>query len=301
MPESAGNQSPPPASADAPTPLSPIPVGVHCAECGYDLRNQTRSVCPECGSDIDYIRRAEPLIAWERADNPFKRLLAFWPTVYFVTFKGRQLASEAYRPINYRRSQEFRSVVVLHVFAVLLAAYWGMGGYDSLSGYRNWFGPYSALMSVLFHISALLSVVALTGLPSYFFHPASLSHTQQDRAIALSYYVSGTWAIIAPLFIFLFALEVVIFLSSEGGAAARAYPQRLTADSTVYATITMFLIYRVKVLFANVRLTRNPNRAVWLAPLLLFLDLLTTALILFGVPLMILYPTIIIHYWPIGT
>ena len=88
-----------------PAALARMPEGVHCLECGYDLRGSTSPCCPECGFALELLRASESQIPWTH-----RRQLGFWRayrrTVWMVTFRGRKFCAEGTHSGDVRRRPE---------------------------------------------------------------------------------------------------------------------------------------------------------------------------------------------------
>jgi len=180
---------------------APLPVGIVCPDCGYDLRGSTSARCSECGFALDGLRSQETQVPWSHR-RELGWLRAYWKTVWLVLRRPKQFCLEMSRPVSYADSQSFRWITTLHAYppVVVVAAVWyyfeqrrGRGG----GGDELWL-----LAGVL--IWLLLALVLLPGLASYFFQPREHTTEQQNRAIALSYYA---WS---PLALLLFALPMPI-------------------------------------------------------------------------------------------
>ena len=170
-----------------------------CPECGYSLRGLTSDRCPECGLELDFIESEASLISWERR-REIGRMRAYWQTVVLAMFRNKFLCRAAYRRVSYRDAQLFRWVTLLHVFIplVLVLPLWHATSPGTLADVVDEVGYWFV---ALVCVCALLGLVALTGLPSYFFHPTYMSTELQDRAVALSYYGCSSLALMPLPFI----------------------------------------------------------------------------------------------------
>lgn len=185
------------AQSAAPIERPAIDRDAFCFECGYNLRGLTSDRCPECGESIDLHRTDDPRLPWaHRAKIGWFQ--AYWKSVALVMFEGRKFCAEISRPVSYADSQKFRWLTVLFAFLPLvLGTIW----FSAFSSGRLMAGldlrpqqiPLWALGLAM--VMLLLFLAAATGLPSYFFHPHSLDVNSQNRAIALSYYASGSLAV----------------------------------------------------------------------------------------------------------
>ena len=175
-------------------------VELFCPECGYNLSGIDSPRCPECGTAIDRSTLAEAQIPWAHRGKIGRRR-AYWRTVGMVLLRPRKLAAEITRPVSYRDAQVFRWATIIRIVAPiggLLAMWWVL---------RVPVSPHSVAWNLendlsiptrlddwvlpLMFLAFAVWLVALTGIPSYFFHPSSLPPEQQNRAIALSYYPSA--------------------------------------------------------------------------------------------------------------
>lgn len=186
---------------------TPLPEGVFCPDCGYDLRGSTSERCSECGFALEELRRAESQIPWTYRDK-FGTLRAYLRTVGFVLRQPRRFYYEAARPVSYGDCQSFRWLT-LAVVCVPLAV---SGALLCIVGLvRGWWtadGPWWLLGGFL--LWSLLALATLPGLASYFFQPRHATVERQNRAIALSYYAWAPLAI-TPLALVFWAAAWVLF------------------------------------------------------------------------------------------
>lgn len=171
--------------------LTPLPVGVLCPDCGYDLRWLTSERCPECGFALEGLRARQSEIPWSHR-RELGAFRAYWKTVWLVGRRPKRFCLEMARPVSYRDSQSFRWVTALHAYLPILIVSitwcifdWGRGW---TSGAELWW-----VLGGL-QVVALLLLAGLPGLASYLFQSRRLSVEQQNRAIALSYYTGASLA-----------------------------------------------------------------------------------------------------------
>ncbi len=168
-----------------------------CPECGYNLRSLTSDRCPECGDYVDDLRASVSRIPWVHRDQS-GWFLAYWRSAILVMFHGKRFCAEIARPVEYRHSQSFRWLTVAFAFIpVPLAVLWVYfvrvpHPFDDLL--------VNSLLLAIWPVFVFLGCVflflaAATGMPSYFFHPKRLEVATQNKAIALSYYASGSLAV----------------------------------------------------------------------------------------------------------
>lgn len=185
-------------SAD-PTSLPPVPEGINCPDCGYDLRGLGGGRCPECGFDLEIVRTQTPQIPWARRSE-LGRFRAYWLTVWLVCRHPGRLYAEMVRPVSFRDCQRFRWATFRHAFLPLLICLC-IGTITAQELQQPMFLPIAA--GVVAYLG--LTLIVLPGAGSYLFESRRLTVEQRNRGIALSYY---TWA---PLGGFVFAgLSIVV-------------------------------------------------------------------------------------------
>ncbi|MBN1343620.1 MAG: hypothetical protein JXQ73_13110 [Phycisphaerae bacterium] len=165
-----------------------------CVDCGYNLRGLTTDRCPECGRAFDRASLIASQIPWV-VRRQIGTIRAYWRTVWMVILRNARFCNEAGVPLSYRDAQLFRWVTILHVYLPFLIATLVACAFRPLADpFVDYFfktiWPLAAL-----HACLILFLLGITGVPSYFFHPACLTVEQQDRAIALSYYTCAPLAV----------------------------------------------------------------------------------------------------------
>lgn len=188
--------------AEAPKPdvRTPLPEGAFCPDCSYDLRGSTSDRCPECGGKIDAFRATSSQLPWTRRGQLGVER-AYWRTVAVVMFRQKHFRNEIVRPVDYGAAQRFRWATILHlalpVLVVLLILHitHAMGAFQEYQEevpiiLLGWVWP-----GLLAYVALIMFLLALTGIPSYFFQGKGIPVRQQNRAIALSYYASGPIAL----------------------------------------------------------------------------------------------------------
>lgn len=192
-------------SVDRSAPSSPavFHADVFCPECGYNLRGLSSNRCPECGDAVDELRHGTSRIPWvHRAELGWFR--GYWRTVALVMFQGKRFCAEIARPVDDRAAQSFRRATIALAYAPLpLATAWvyfvlppAPFGEPVLNDLLRSYWPVVAI-----HLLFVLFLAAATGAPSYLFQPRSLDVSAQNKAIALSYYTSGSLAVTGiPIF-----------------------------------------------------------------------------------------------------
>jgi hypothetical protein len=189
-------------SSPAPADFTTSDIELFCPGCGYSLRGISSANCPECGLAIDRTEASVSRIPWEHRRR-IGYIRAYWRT---LRMPATSVARDVIRPVNYRDARLFQFITVLLVGLPLgalgvlpLPSYLYKGLGSSLQSWpitmpAGWtidlMLPLVAGVGLKFTvpIAVLLFLLAMTGVPSYFFHPPHLSIVQQNRAIALSYY-----------------------------------------------------------------------------------------------------------------
>lgn len=203
-----------PANTSAPSEVAPIDGDVLCPQCGYNLRGLLANRCPECGVGFDRATLTASKIPWVRR-RTIGKFRAYWQTVWMVVQHNDRLCDEFAHPVSFRDAQRFRWATVLHAYLPMLAV--------AVLGYAGHL-PKNAVVDVLFddgfeivinHLGRLVLLAAGTGVPSYFFHPRSISVEQQNRAIALSYYTCAplSWAWVPLVFAILLGTPLALVVS----------------------------------------------------------------------------------------
>jgi len=264
--------------------VSEPPAGIElfCPECDYNLRGLTSDRCPECGLKLDFIDAPESPVPWERRAQ-LGRLRTYWQTVFLVLFRTKLFCRAMYRPVSYRAARRFQYVTVLHTLAALflglLSLQWQRPDLLQQLWLTGW--PLVAVGAI-----TGLALLALTGLPSYFFHPRWLPVELQNRAVALCYYAN------APL-----AASALVPLASIAAYHAVGPPRDLqpvlvlvTAPLTVLVLLMWWSIWNQ---FAKY-LLRRPTRVAVVTWLLPPLGLLLTAFLLAVPALVALYIALIV-------
>jgi len=263
-----------------------------CPECGYNLHGiEGITRCPECGLPVDREGFARSQVPWVHRRH-VGRFRAYWRTVWLATFQPRRIAAEASRRVSYCDAQRFRwvtaFVAAIPVIAGLVAAMawygnpalfsaiapsaisgWAMSGQPS--GWFDLFIPWDsgATMAPVLPLAVLIVSVLVTGLSSYWFHPAALSVVRQNRAVALSYYACGPLALVSiPM---LAALGV--FVMKEAGLddeanASWAVVRVVEIIGVVSALAVLGATWRSTMVLLN-RTTRPSSGRLMLAGLLI--------------------------------
>jgi hypothetical protein len=192
-------------------------IELRCPQCGYDLRAITSEKCPECGTAVDRESLARSQIPWVYRKE-LGRWKAFWKTVRLATFHPVQLAEEMNRPTHLCDAILFRRAVVFSLFAVLfpLNLIWLFG----ISSRAIWHSDdwILSLVNTGYLIVpngiVLLWLFLLTGVPSLFARPRTMSVLRQNRSVALSFYACAGlmplmigWLIACVLFLLVMILD----------------------------------------------------------------------------------------------
>ncbi len=189
-----------------------IPPDVYCPACSYSLQGAPSSKCPECGRSLANIRTGTHQIPWVRR-REIGRFLGYWSTVWMVTFRNRRFCEEYAHKVAVGDAVAFQRVTVLHVYVLVLLATLGL--YMTIPTSTPQTNPALQMMTTgviapgpsliwqayadiwpvgVMHVFLMLYLIAITGVPSYFFHPRSVAVQQQNNAVAMSYYACGPLA-----------------------------------------------------------------------------------------------------------
>ena len=234
-------------TSDNPTGSDPhdrqagVPADFYCPKCSYNLRGAVGDQCSECGHSLENIRSRVCQIPWVRRRES-GRFYAFWRTVWMVTCKDRLFCEEYARPVGYADARRFQLVTILHVYlpalvAVLLVYLTTPAKPEApnplqqvMSGVIQpaltlWDRAYAEMWpAAILLICFLLFLAAATGVPSYFFHPRSVSVPRQNAAIAMSCYTCGPLALTPVALIVGIVASGLISVAGGGGYATMLPP-----------------------------------------------------------------------------
>lgn len=270
---------------------------LYCPECGYSLRGLTSGRCPECGLLLDFIESKVSLIPWERR-REIGRLRAYWRTVWGAVFRPKRFCRAAYQPVSYRCAQKFRWLTVAHAFVALLVVSFagevlsdGPATEEAVEETGWW---YIAVVG----LSLLLALAAFTGIPTYFFHPRYLPVERQNRAVALSYYGSGSlsWSLPASIALCVVLLGCRVF----GNARTDAIMAVAMLVSVALSITLLALCWLCWSWLARYTLQRAGRRlaVTWIMPLI---SLVVCGLILVGLPLVAYFLAVVyFNVWGVG-
>ena len=215
-----------------------------CPECGYDLRGIDSGQCPECGLAIDRAGMSVARIPWAHrgALGLFK---AYWRTNLLVISRPRRLEEEIARPVSFADAQRFRHTTVVLAWLPMVLAFaaavifnWSdaTAGLHMSTARLGWLLEAACLVAAL--VALWLALLMITGVGSYFYHPAGLPITQQNRGIALSYYTCAplAWIWLPGLFT---AISLVI---SDQDWGQRGFGEEMKTDFAFAAGGAMFAI-----------------------------------------------------------
>lgn len=270
----------------APDRQAEIPHDLFCQKCGYNLRALTGDHCPECGHSLGSIRSRVSQLPWIRRKE-LGWFRAYWRTVWMVMFRQGAFCEEMARPVSYSDAQRFRWLTVLHVYVpILLAtvAYYAFAPPRSVKPFedRFFYEAFAAVwpMAVL-HVCFVLFLAAATGVPSYFFHPRDVPVELQNRAIALSYYACGPLAIVLVPFI------------AGSAAYVIGMDEKLALGLLLFAILFpcgQLAVWWLDLIHITRRIMpQRRDRAALVALSVPTLWGLLAGLILFGIPLSVLY------------
>ncbi|MFH1747426.1 MAG: hypothetical protein ABIG44_10330 [Planctomycetota bacterium] len=274
-----------PAAFDGADRLAPLPEGMFCPQCDYDLRGLTSERCPECGFALAGVRSGESNIPWvQRAETG--RLRAYWRTVALVTLRRKAFYAEFLRPVSYPDARSFRRMTILHLYVPLLIAsiialvYSWNEAVDTLGGL-------TIPTAIATQVALVLALLAMTAIPRYFLHPEYWPVEKQNRAIALSYYTSAVllWF---PIITALLGVGCLIWPSSSD-----ALPMFLLLSAGVGGLVLL------KWWFDVLSLARRALRARLWRLLLIVIGVplawvVVAGLLLVGIPGIVLYIGVIV-------
>jgi hypothetical protein len=193
-----------------------------CPACGFDLRATASDRCGECGLVIDRAALQVSGIPWVYRRR-IGRVRAYFRTFWQVTIDSKAIRYEAAKPQEVGDGRAFARltacIVALALLAVFAAAVFADGGLAFLAIHPtspfNSFGnstaitdphlqdllvPWSAGATIAPVLPLCLIVLAfyLTGAQRYVFRASGAPALYQQRAVALSYYVTGPLALLLP-------------------------------------------------------------------------------------------------------
>lgn len=179
-------------------------LDLFCPSCNYNLRGIDSERCPECGEKLDYVKLTRSQLPWLWRDQ-LGVVRAYWKTVWMALRRQPRFWAELGRPVSFADSQRFRWATVWVVWVPLVLFTLAILCIESRQMFAaNRPGVLLAFAIVL--CAAWLFLAAITGLPSYFFHPKSIAIEAQNRAIALSYYCCAPLAFLPIVFALAFSL-----------------------------------------------------------------------------------------------
>jgi hypothetical protein len=168
-----------------------------CPGCGYNLRGLTQDRCPECGAPFDRATLSDSQLPWVHRGHR-GRQRSYWRTVWEVTVHPKALAAEFCRPVDHAAAQRFRWFTIFWAWLPLVVSTFG---FHVLHDKDFLFLDLSSVipdlgLTLSFHLAVIVALAALTGVPTYFFHPRRLPVEYQNRGVALSYYACAplAWA-----------------------------------------------------------------------------------------------------------
>lgn len=181
------------ASPHPATEHQPLPEGMICPECAYDLRGLTSERCPECGENLGILYRNEPLIPWEhREDLGFVR--AYLATMASVFWRSEKFCRAMATPVSHQRAASFRlfttCLLSINLALILLALFLIIDLQNQLQTSGLGWGIFIGWLAFS------LCVYWVPGLLSHAFQSKLLTIQQQDRAISISLYICCTFLLV---------------------------------------------------------------------------------------------------------
>jgi hypothetical protein len=279
-----------------------------CPQCLYNLRGIASERCPECGTVIEH--SLDSRIPWVHR-RTIGRWRAYWRTVFLAMFRPQRLAVEICRPVSYRDAVRFRWVTIVIAFPPwgALATWAGLGAEDQI---RRSLGPWGfaavpglvpdlllpfyagVMVPGVAPLAVLLFFIALSGVATYFFHPKSISITQQNRAVALSNYACAWMSL---LFIpFLSILLMLLLGMYEPSLLDALWPwSAVLGFIVVLAPVVLLLIaYLGHLRLLNWTTQPTGARLSFFAVALPLLWVFCSLLTLFAIPWLVGYLALII-------
>ena len=200
--------------------LPAIEADLYCPRCAYNLRGSVAPRCSECGYDLSNLRSAVCHIPWVRR-RELGRFRAYWATVGMLLFRNRRFCEEYARPQRYTDMRTFQWVTIMLVFATVVAAV----SVVYLTSPAPAAAPvpfiqalmtgttqprptllgrvYAEVWPVAIPTACVLPfLMAVAVMPTYFFHPRTVSAEQQDSGIILSGYAFGAMVLVPLLPVF---------------------------------------------------------------------------------------------------
>lgn len=278
---------------DATGPAQEIPVDIYCPKCAYDLRGAEGERCSECGYSLTGLRAVESNIPWvHRKQRGWWH--AYWATVWLVTFRHRRFCEEYARTVSYPDARKFQrtTVVLLSTLTMvaLVITYLTILVYI----YQGWateeFFNLKLFLEiwpiVIYFGGYVLFLIAVSGVPSYFFHPKHLPLARQNSAIAMSYYAG------APL---IFSIVPTIFWIALFGHGIQCWHGVLLAWLAAITSYALMLFALSTQARLATRLMPNLKVRLWIMLMgLQFLWLVIGLITLVLLPLTIFYVMVII-------
>jgi hypothetical protein len=281
-----------PADPAPPAALPALPEGILCPQCGYDLRGSTSPRCSECGHDLALLRTTQSQIPWLHR-RQIGRIRAYWRTAWLVTFRNRQFCAEASRPVSYGDAQRFRWVNVVLAYVAILA-----GKLAYMLGTDEPFGPIKTVewLAVPIEVGTFLALAALTGVPSYLFHPRRAPLALQNRAVAMSYYACAPLSLLAGALLPLAFLVGRFLYERWTSGWGRGLPLCTdTLRTAVVFSALALVLWWLNLVRIAARVLRRPGRTTLVAVTVPLLWPLVAGLILVGLLALTFYLVEIVY------
>ena len=215
----------------------PLPEGMICPACAYDLRGLTSERCPECGESLAVIYRQEPLIPWEHSKE-LGTLRTYYTTMMQAFWRPDRFSRSVAAPICPRAAETYRRLTVVLVSGILGA----LALLVLLATLRQ--SPTVERSTVrwtigLSWLTATLITYWLPGLFSHAFRSSKQNPIQRDRSISLSYYLWG-WPLLMGLPAPALLLVLQSMVADETARALLAVLGVLLVSTTLIGTIIVF-------------------------------------------------------------
>lgn len=163
----------------------PLPEGITCPKCRYDLRGSTSPRCPECGQDLNKIHAGESLIPWERRCE-VGYLRAYLSTMWLALFNARRLCTHTKRAADPIAAWWFRVVTVMiaslpMTVTLLLALFYLDLGSTEIYSKLLWRSQEQLLRFIIM-------AYFVPGIFSHFFQVSWLAPLDRQTSVVRSFY-----------------------------------------------------------------------------------------------------------------
>ncbi len=194
---------------------APLPDGLLCPDCAYDLRGLTSDQCPECGFNLAPLRRQESLLPWRRRTE-IGRFRGFWLTLWVVSAHPRRLAIEVVAQQPLSEARRFWLIVWLHLTLVFLLGVTG-AAVSIITAVRTLFTETNAWLLGGLAFVFPVWLWQLPGLATYLLQTHRVPEEHERRSAVLSIYV---WAILIWALPSIISFMIAGIVSAQRGTGA---------------------------------------------------------------------------------